>query len=146
MAEIKLSDEQFFAILRENAGLFAKTAHAIKAAHGIDFTRQAVRQRALDHKDILDDIDDEAGDAAEDGMLTLSKSIDEKIRFQACQFLLRTRWKKRGYVERQEITGPDGKNVINELHVKIIRDKANGITPGEFTPQSTGSTESEETV
>lgn len=61
-------------------------------------------------------------------------------------FSAKTLLKDRGYVERQEITGADGKAVINELHVKIIRDKATGITPGEFTPQPTEGTGSEETV
>ena len=33
----KLSDEQFFAILRENGGLFARTSRAIKKEFKIDF-------------------------------------------------------------------------------------------------------------
>lgn len=53
---------------------------------------------------------------------------------------------KHGYAERTEVTGADGKAVITETHVKIIRDKATGITPGEFTPQPAGGTGSEEKV
>jgi len=101
--DIKLTDQQFLAILRENAGLFAKTAQAIREKFKIDYTRQAVRQRALDHKDELEDIEEEALDVAEEGMLSLSKSLDEDIKFKACQFILKTKAKKRGYVERQEI-------------------------------------------
>lgn len=47
---------------------------------------------------------------------------------------------------RTELTGADGKSIVTETHVKIIRDKASGITPGDFTPQPTGGTESEEKV
>lgn len=35
MADIKISDEQFLSILRENAGLFANTAKAIENQHSI---------------------------------------------------------------------------------------------------------------
>jgi hypothetical protein len=53
---------------------------------------------------------------------------------------------KHGYAERTELTGADGKAVITETHVKIIRDKTSGIAPGDFTPQSASGTESEEKV
>ncbi len=97
MPDIKLSDEAFLSILRENAGLFANTAKAIEEKYGINYSRQAVRQRALDHKDVLEDIEDEALDIAEAGMLTLSRSQNEDTKFKACQFILKTKGKRRGY-------------------------------------------------
>lgn len=49
-------------------------------------------------------------------------------------------------LQRTELTGADGKSIVTETHVKIIRDKASGITPGDFTPQPATGTESEEKV
>jgi hypothetical protein len=103
MAEFHLSDEEFFGILRENAGLFARTAKAISETYGIEYSRQAARQRALDKPEILADIEDESLDLAEGGMMDLVKSLDDDIKFKACQFVLKTKGKKRGYVERQEL-------------------------------------------
>lgn len=112
MADIKLSDSQFFSILRENAGLFARTATAIREKYGITYSRQAVRQRAKDNQEELDDIEEEGLDNAESGMIDLLNSENEDIKFKACQFVLKTKGKKRGYIERQEITGTDGKDLI----------------------------------
>lgn len=61
-------------------------------------------------------------------------------------FSAKTLLKDRGYIERNEVTGANGSAIITETHVKIIRDKATGITPNEFTPQPAVSTGSEETV
>lgn len=44
-------------------------------------------------------------------------------------FAAKTQLKDRGYVERTELSGPDGKPVVTETHVKIIRDKRSGTTP-----------------
>src|SRR6188768_254468 len=110
MAEIQLSDEEFFKILRENAGLFARTAKAITETYGINYSRQAARERALKQPEVLADIEDESLDLAEGGMNDLMKSLDEDVKFKSCQFMLKTKGKKRGYVERQEVVpmDPDG--------------------------------------
>ncbi|MBL7738695.1 MAG: hypothetical protein JNK14_05710 [Chitinophagaceae bacterium] len=117
MADIKLSDSEFLAILRENSGLFANTARAIEEKYGFPYSRQAVRQRALDHKEELEDIEESGLDVAESGMLTMAKSADEDIKFKACQFILKTKGKKRGYIERTELTGADG----GPINVQTIR-------------------------
>lgn len=46
-------------------------------------------------------------------------------------FYLKTRGKKRGYIERTEVTGADGKAIVTETHVKIIRDKGIESSPVE---------------
>lgn len=63
--------------------------------------------------EVLKGIDKETGE-----QITYSLPPD----VQAISLYLKTRGKKRGYVERTELTGADGKAVITETHVKIIRD------------------------
>lgn len=99
----KISDKQFLSILRENAGLYAKTARAIYDQFGIKISRQAVRERALSFPDELADIEEENLDIAEEGLHSLMKSDDERIRFQAIQLFLKTKGKPRGYTEKAEL-------------------------------------------
>ena len=102
----KLTDEQFFAILRENGGIYARTARAIEARHGIPYTRQAVRDRAESNPSILRDIEEQNIDVAEDSVRSLMQSENESIRLRSSEFYLRTKGRRRGYFEKteQEIT------------------------------------------
>lgn len=55
---------------------------------------------------------------------------------------------KHGYAERSENrqVDEDGNTVSPELTIKIIRDTASSIAPGDFTPQSATGTQSSEAV
>ena len=97
---IKVSDEQFFSILRENAGLYARTARAIESQFGIKYSRQAVHLRAKKHPDILADIDEENLDIAEEGLHSLMRSKTEAIKADTTKFYLKHKGRKRGYVEK----------------------------------------------
>ena len=99
----KISDEQFLSILRENAGLFAKTARAIREQFGVEYSRQAVRVRAGNHPDEVLDIAEENLDVAEEGLLSLLKSPNDNIRLRAIELLLKTKGKMRGYTEKSEV-------------------------------------------
>ena len=125
MAEIKISDEAFLSILRENGGLYAVTAKAIDDQLGIKLSRQAVRQRAMDHPEELKDIEEEQSDIAEEGLQSLMKSADDKIKIDAIKFYLKTKGKKRGYVERTEVSpvDPDGNAVQPIININVIRTK-----------------------
>ncbi len=103
MPDIKVSDDVFLAILRSNGGLYAKTAQDIESQYGIKYTRQAARQRALEHPEELADIEEEVMDMAEQGLQACMKDPDARIKIDAIKFFLKTKAKKRGYVERQEI-------------------------------------------
>jgi len=98
----KITDKEFFAILRENAGLYARTARAIVAQFKIPYTRQAVRARAEKHPDVVADIEEENFDIAEEGLHSLMRSKAENVRFKSIEFFLKTKGRKRGYVERKE--------------------------------------------
>lgn len=99
---IKVPDAVFFSILRENGGLFARTARAIKKQTGIEISRQAVRVRAQNHPEILEDIEEENIDVAEEGLHTLMRSKNERVKLDAVKTFLKTKGKKRGYVEKTE--------------------------------------------
>lgn len=100
---IKLSDEQFFAVLRENAGIFARTARKIREQYGINFTRQAVRERALSKPELLNDILDDAMDTAEEGLHSLMRSKNERVKLNAIEFFLKMKGKDRGYTDKLEL-------------------------------------------
>lgn len=116
----KIDDNRFFAILRESAGLYARAARAIAIETGEDYTRQAAENRAKKHPEILKDIDEQNYDVAEEGLHSLMRSKDEKIKLRAIEFYLKTKAKRRGYIERQEITGADGADM--NLNIKIIEN------------------------
>lgn len=99
----KIADKEFFAVLRENAGLYARTAKAIEKQFGVPYSRQAVRDRAEKCPDVLADINEENVDIAEEGLHSLIRSKNDNIRLRAIELYLKTKGKKRGYVEKQEV-------------------------------------------
>ncbi|NDW11966.1 hypothetical protein D0T50_03560 [Bacteroides sp. 214] len=115
MAKKRLSDKEFWTVLRENAGLYARTARAITKIFGIPYTRQSVKARAEKKPELLDDILEENFDIAEEGLHSLMRSKNESVRFRAVEFFLKTKGKERGYVERTELTGKDSKDLFGQL-------------------------------
>lgn len=99
----KITDEQFLSVLRENGGLFARTARAIKKQFGVAYSRQAVRDRAEKFPEDMLDIAEENLDIAEEGLLTLMRTSNENVRLRAIELYLKTKGKKRGYIERTEV-------------------------------------------
>lgn len=99
-ASRKISHEQFFSILRENAGLFSRTARAITKQFGIQYSRQAVQDRARKYPEILADIEEENLDIAEEGLNTIMRSLSETIRLDAVKYYLDRKGKKRGYQQK----------------------------------------------
>ena len=110
----KISEQQFLSILRENAGLFSRTARAISKQFNLQYSRQAVRDRAIKHPKEIEDIEEENLDIAEEGLHSLVRSKNENIKLRAIELMLKTKGKKRGYIERQEITGKDGDRLLPE--------------------------------
>ena len=87
----KISDKEFCGRLRETAGLYARTARAIRNQFDIPYTRQAVRQRAEKNIEELNDILDESFEVAEDGLHSIMRSKNERLRLEACKFQIKRR-------------------------------------------------------
>jgi hypothetical protein len=71
------------------------------------------------YKARVDDIEDIALDFAES---KLHKQIDKEDT-TATIFFLKTKGKRRGYIERQEITGKEGKDIIPTIIFKNFTDE-----------------------
>lgn len=123
----KITDEQFLSILRESAGLFARTARAISKQFKIKYSRQAVRDRAKSFPEELLDIAEENLDIAEEGLLTLMRSGSENIKIRALELFLKTKGKKRGYIEKQEI---EHSIILPITGMQIIKDDSTIKTSG----------------
>lgn len=118
---MKVTNKQFLAALRANAGLYAKTARAISKEYNIEFTRQAVRERAQKFKDVLEDIEEENLDLAEEGLHDLMKCDENNIKLRAIELYLKTKGKTRGYVERKELTDGNGQPMPSLVLVKHVQ-------------------------
>ena len=99
----KVTDKELWAALEANSGLLSRTARALEKKLGITYTRQAVKERAEKDMERLNDIREQQIDIAEDSLIKLIRSEDERVRFQAVKYYLSTIGKKRGYVERREL-------------------------------------------
>jgi len=123
----KISDKEFLTLLRENGGLFARTSKAIKAQFDIEYSRQAVRDRALKNPKELADIEEENLDIAEEGLHSLMKSEDERIKLRSIEIYLKTKGRKRGYLEKEGVTESVPNIVLTPeertAKIKEIRDK-----------------------
>lgn len=98
MATKRLSNKEFWTILRENAGIYARTARAIQKQFGIEYSRQAVRERAEKKPELLADIIEENLDVAEEGLQALMRTKNENVKQKAIEFYLKTKGKSRGYI------------------------------------------------
>ena len=99
----KLSDKEFWTILRKNAGLYARTARAIEREFGIAYSRQAVKARAETQPDLLADIVEETVDIAEEGLHEMMRSNLPTIRMKAIELYLKTKGAHRGYFTKDTI-------------------------------------------
>ena len=84
----KLSEEQFWSMLRKNCGIYFKTAKAIREKYKIKYSRQAVRDRALSKPDLLKDIREQNIDKAEDVLHCLMTSDDENVQYSLVSDIL----------------------------------------------------------
>lgn len=100
----KLSDKEFWAILRKNAGLFARTARAIEKEFGFSYSRQAVRERAEKQPELLADILEETVDIAEEGLHDLMRSALPNIKLKAIELYLKSKGSHRGYHQKEAVS------------------------------------------
>jgi len=113
----KLSDNEFFAALRESAGLFSRTVRYIKKEYDVDITRQSVHTRAHKRPDILKDIEEQNIDVAEEGLHSIMRSKNESLRLKACLEFLSYKAKERGYIKTVENIN---KNIGDQLDISKL--------------------------
>lgn len=87
------------------------------------------------YKSDVEDISDVALDFAES---MLHKQIEAKDT-AATIFYLKTKGKKRGYIERQELTGKDGIPLVSKVTIEIINSPDQVNKPDETSIDDTGS-------
>jgi len=104
----KISEKEFWAILRKNAGLYARTARAIEKEFNVSYTRQSVRERAEKNPAMLTDIREETVDIAEEGLIDLMWSNMPSVKLRAIEVYLKSKGADRGYAINHNVRH-DGK-------------------------------------
>lgn len=99
----KVSDKEFWTILRKNAGLYARTARAIEHQFGFPYSRQAVKARAESEPQLLADILEETVDIAEEGLHEMMRSSLPNIRMKAIELYLKSKGAHRGYFTKENV-------------------------------------------
>ncbi len=117
----KYETKQIVAALRETKGM------VYLAAKRLGCNPDTIYHRAKQHKSIGDAIRRERGEVIDIAELKLFQAINDGD-LAAIKYCLGTIGKDRGYVERQEHSGPDGKELpaIRYIHIRRSKPSTNG--------------------
>jgi len=107
-----IKKEDYIDAIHNSRGLLTAAADALGCTRGAIY---AAAQKHPEIKQAIEDARDRTTDMAESKLFQKISEGDNT----AIIFYLKTQAKKRGYVERQEVTGADG----NELTVRVVRDE-----------------------
>jgi len=111
------TDKQIIAALEKNGG-FVTYAAAAMGCHYTTITKRVEKSAVI--KEALESITEKKLDFVESALMKRIKAGD----LGAICFFLKCKGKKRDYVERQEITGADGKDLtIEVVSFKTIKKK-----------------------
>ena len=113
---MKLSNEQFWAGLRESAGLYARAVRLYKKEYDVDISRISVRERALKDADQLKDIREQNLDIAEEGLHSLMRTKNENVKLRAIELFLKHQGGERGWDDKQKLEITEDMN----LTIKFI--------------------------
>jgi hypothetical protein len=103
-----LSNRQFWALLRDNAGLYARTARKALEVHQVTISRQAIKDRAEKDPDKLADIREETVEVAEDGLISLMRqNEDKRVKLEATRTFLKAQGRSKGWGDKVDITSGD---------------------------------------
>lgn len=120
----KVSDKRFWSALEENGGLFSQTAKHLFEKHGIEISRQSIRERANKDPQRLIDIED--GEFADKARGVLHQHMDltgkdeQMIRQRAAEYYLRYKGSKHGFVESSRMDITSGGEKI-KFPIPVIR-------------------------
>lgn len=107
---MKVTNDQLIDAIKKNAGIVSGILQTLKKEYNIEVTRNAIYDRRYKDPAIeaaFIEAEEMTADVAENRLLDAIRSGNMK----AVMFYLKTKGKKRGYVERQEMTGADGKAI-----------------------------------
>lgn len=115
------------AALRSTAGLITPAAEQLAKAYG-SCTRATVRNYIARHptlRDAIEETIERTLDVAENKLINAIGSGN----LTAIIFYLKTKGRERGYVERQEQTGPGGSQLHAPATVVILPDNGKNVRP-----------------
>lgn len=118
----KVTDEQLIDAIKKNAGIVSGIITTLKKEYGAEITRSAIYQRKDNNPRIaaaFTEAEETVLDVAEGKLLTAINKGEMK----PIMFYLRTKGKRRGYAERQEITGADGKAIEVDPLAKLSKEE-----------------------
>jgi hypothetical protein len=115
---MKYKDEDIIKALQAANGILAVAARSIGCDRGTIYERMKVSPEVQAAYDQANEV---TLDMAEGRLIALVNKDSHKDHFSAIRYYLRTKGKKRGYVERQEITGADGE-AVNIHFVPATKD------------------------
>lgn len=105
------------AALRKTGGNVSAAAKMLKLSQ-VTVSRRIRRSKEL--QELRDEITEEQLDLAETQLVKMIRERKHKGHPQAVLFLLRTKGRTRGYVERQELTGPPkGDETAQPVQVQV---------------------------
>ena len=126
-----LTQKEFIQALELNGGLYSRTARWIELKYGFTISRQAIQKRAQKDKikAIVDQIKETHLDAAENTVVKLFKSKDDRVKLQSATWYLRKQGKFRGYGDNLDINL--GKNVTvivdDQEPPEWVKDEIDGV-------------------
>ena len=100
---MKLSHDEFWAGVRESAGLYSRSVRLFKREYGVDITRIAVRARALRDPEQLKDIREQNLDIAEEGLHSLMRTKNENVKLRAIELYLKHQGGDRGWDDKHKL-------------------------------------------
>lgn len=121
----KFKPEQIAEALRATAGIHVAAAAKLRCSR---YTIARMVKRYPKLQKLQDELNEEILDVGESVLVTALKSEDKRIALDAAKFLLKTKGKTRGYVERQEVEGVqkpavDPKDMTDEELKEYVRSE-----------------------
>ena len=107
---LKIPKEQLIDAIKKNAGIVSGILRTLEKDYKIKVTRNAIYERKYSDPDVADaftEAEETVLDVAENRVVT---AVNNGERW-AVTFYLKTKGRKRGYAERQEIVGADGQPI-----------------------------------
>ena len=118
----KVTEEQLIDAIKKNAGIVSGILTTLKKEYGIELSREAIYKRKESSPAVaaaFTEAEETVLDVAESKLL----SAINKGEMKPIMFYLRTKGKRRGYAERQEITGAECKPIEVDPLAKLSREE-----------------------